>query len=491
MDDLQATDPGVREGDILAGKYRVERVLGVGGMGVVVAAHHLQLDERVALKFLLPHALRNAEAVARFDQEARAAVKIKSEHVARVTDVGKLENGSPYMVMEYLHGHDLAEWLQKHGALPVEQAVDFVLQAGEAIAEAHSLGIVHRDLKPSNLFCIRRADGQQSIKVIDFGISKVSPGGAGAPMAMTRTTAMFGSPSYMSPEQMQSSKGVDSRTDLWSLGVILFELVTGYLPFDAGTVTELAIRIATEPAPLLSTRRSDLPNGFEQAVLKSLEKPRDRRYQDVADLALALAPFGSRHAQTSLERIVGTLRGANPAAERTAVAASSTLPVVQPAAPRASAAAVSTVAGTASATDPGPYGGSREKKPSYGIAAAIGIGVAALIVGALALSATRGSAPEATSATAASPPLPPAAMPDPPAPVVAPSPAAASPAAGSTASANPAAATAAAPDLPKSSARPAVVTRAPSRPQAPNKSQCDPPYYFDPQGNRVFKKACL
>jgi serine/threonine protein kinase len=211
-----ASDPGVKPGEILAGKYQVERVLGVGGMGVVVAAHHIQLDEKVALKFLLPDALKNTEALARFEREARAAVKIKSEHIARVIDVGKLDSGSPYMVMEYLEGGDLSGMLSKTGKLPVEQAVDFVLQASEAIAEAHALGIVHRDLKPANLFCIRRRDGQLAIKVLDFGISKVTKTGSMPDsMSMTKTTAVIGSPVYMSPEQMQSSKGVDLRTDVW------------------------------------------------------------------------------------------------------------------------------------------------------------------------------------------------------------------------------------------------------------------------------------
>src|SRR5580658_3035975 len=159
---------GVVEGDVLEGKYRIERVLGVGGMGVVVAAHHIQLDEKVALKFLLPSALGNPDAVARFAREARAVVKIKSEHVARVSDVGALQDGAPYMVMEYLEGGDLEAWLQERGPLPIEQTVEFVLQACEAIAEAHALGIVHRDLKPANLFCIRRADGLLSIKVLAF-----------------------------------------------------------------------------------------------------------------------------------------------------------------------------------------------------------------------------------------------------------------------------------------------------------------------------------
>src|ERR1700722_2893905 len=192
---------GVEPGEGLAGKYRIERVLGAGGMGGVVAAHHIQLDQRVALKFLVPEALLNPGSIARCAREARAAVKIKSEHVARVSDVGQLENGAPYMVMEYLEGLDLSTWLRDRGALPVEQAVDFVLQAGEAIADAHALGIVHRDLKPANLFCVRRSDGQLTIKVLDFGISKLTTGGALVP-DMTRTSAMMGSPYYMSPEQM-------------------------------------------------------------------------------------------------------------------------------------------------------------------------------------------------------------------------------------------------------------------------------------------------
>src|SRR6478752_9937760 len=196
----------VHEGQILAGKFRIERVLGQGGMGVVVAATHLQLDERVALKFLLPDALANPEAVERFAREARAAVKIKSEHVARVSDVGTLESGSPYMVMEYLQGEDLASWVRRNGAMPVPDAIEFLLQACEAIAEAHALGIVHRDLKPANLFVTRRVDGSPCIKVLDFGISKLTA--AGADQGITQTASLLGSPLYMSPEQLAAARDV-------------------------------------------------------------------------------------------------------------------------------------------------------------------------------------------------------------------------------------------------------------------------------------------
>jgi eukaryotic-like serine/threonine-protein kinase len=304
---------GVREGEILAGKYRVEKVLGVGGMGVVVAAKHVQLDEHVAIKFLLPEMQKNAEIVARFAREARAAVKIKSEHVARVFDVGQLDDGSPYMVMEFLDGGDLAAWLRQRGPMPLEQATEFVIQACVAIAEAHGLGIVHRDLKPANLYCIRRPDGQLSIKVLDFGISKLTdlaraseePGGS-----VTRTSAVMGSPLYMSPEQVQNAKDVDARTDIWSLGVILFELVTGAVPFPGETFGEIAVKIAVRPALSIRAYRSDVPAALEAALARALDKDRDRRYRNVAEFALALLPFSSGRAKGYVERISDTIRSA-------------------------------------------------------------------------------------------------------------------------------------------------------------------------------------
>jgi eukaryotic-like serine/threonine-protein kinase len=301
----------VSEGEILAGKYRVERVLGVGGMGVVVAALHLQLDERVAIKFLLPEALTNAEAVARFAREARAAVKIKSQHVARVIDVGTLETGAPYMVMEFLKGQDLSNHLRQSGALPIADAVDFVLQACEALAEAHALGIVHRDLKPANLFLTTLADGSPCVKVLDFGISKVTnPGASGPDLGMTKTQAVMGSPLYMSPEQMASSRDVDGRADIWAIGTILYELVTGRVPFNADTMPQLCAMILQHPPDPPRSLRPDVPDGLTQVMLRCLEKDRTRRFANVAELAAALAPFGSRAAARSAERVSRVLSAA-------------------------------------------------------------------------------------------------------------------------------------------------------------------------------------
>lgn len=295
-------------GQILAGKYRVDRVLGAGGMGVVVAATHLQLEERVAIKFLLPEAMQNAEAVARFGREARAAVKIRGEHVARVIDVGSLETGAPFMVMEYLDGHDLSELIRDRGTMPPADAVDAVLQACEALAEAHSLGIVHRDLKPANLFMIRRPDGTPSVKVLDFGISKLT-NAATSDHAMTRTTAVMGSPLYMSPEQMTASRDVDARADIWAIGVVLYELLAGRVPFNAETLPQICALILTVAPPTIRQFVPSVPEGLEAVVLRCLEKDRSSRFRNVSELAYALAPFGSRATSRSVERI-GKILGA-------------------------------------------------------------------------------------------------------------------------------------------------------------------------------------
>ena len=298
--------PGARVGDVIQGKYRVEKILGAGGMGVVVAATHLHLDEKVAIKFLLPDAAKSADTRSRFQREAKAAVKIKSEHVARVIDVGEMENGSPFMVMEFLNGKDLADTVEAHGAIPWQAAVEYILQASEALAEAHAAGIVHRDLKPANLFLTQRADGSPCIKVLDFGISKMV--GSISMPGMTKTTAVMGSPLYMSPEQMKSSKDVDHRTDIWSLGAIMYELLAGNPPFMADTMPQLCLMILQEPLPPITHVRRDVPPQLEAVIRRCQEKDPNQRFQNVAELAAALAPFATGRARLSAERIADVFR---------------------------------------------------------------------------------------------------------------------------------------------------------------------------------------
>lgn len=292
----------VAPGDVLADKYRVERVLGAGGMGVVVAAMHLELQELVAVKFLHPEAIESPEAAARFLREARVAVKIRSENVARVIDVGRLENGAPYMVMEYLEGEDLAAQVLR-GPLPIESAVDYVIQACSAMGEAHKVGVVHRDLKPANLFLVRGSDGTPTIKVLDFGISKLSvPDVSDA--GLTKTSTMMGSPYYMSPEQMRSARDVDVRTDVWALGVILFELLTAQNAFGGTSLPELVANIMTVGPRSLKELRPEIPDGLASVVYRCLQKEPADRFQNVVDLAQALVPYApGRNAQLTVERL--------------------------------------------------------------------------------------------------------------------------------------------------------------------------------------------
>ncbi len=304
----QTHAPPVREGEILAGKYRVERVLGQGGMGVVVAAMHLQLDKRVALKFVLPEAIQSPEATERFAREARAASKLQSEHVARVLDVGTMENGAPYMVMEYLDGRDLGQEVDARGPLPFGEAAEFVLQACEAIAEAHGLGIVHRDLKPQNLFLARRVDGRPLVKVLDFGISKFNGAQSGENMSLTKTHAVMGSPNYMSPEQLRSARGVDARSDIWALGVILYELLTAKVPFVATSVTELCAMVLQDTPTPLQQVRPDVPIALADVITKCLEKDPNQRFQSIASLAHALEGYAISSQHGVGQRILAVAR---------------------------------------------------------------------------------------------------------------------------------------------------------------------------------------
>ena len=302
---------GVREGEVLAEKYRIGETIGAGAMGVVVAARHLLLDQKVAIKFLVPRAQEHPSSIARFMREARATARIKSHHVVRVLDVAVLDSGVPYIVMEFLEGCDLAEWLRRRGSLPADEACDVILQACDAVHEAHGLDIIHRDLKPPNLFVVHQASVVQTIKVLDFGISKmteVTPGTIGpnewkAGSVVTEDRTTIGSPHYMSPEQMESARDVDARTDVWALGVTLYELITGRLPFEGASFLQVYSRIAAETPGHLSASLAGVAPGLSEVIMRCLERNRERRFGSVSDLAMALVPYGSGRAPAYVERI--------------------------------------------------------------------------------------------------------------------------------------------------------------------------------------------
>ena len=300
-----------KPGDLVAGKYRIESVIGTGGMGIVLGATDTSLHRFVAMKFLAPHRAIREGAVPRFLREARAAAAIQSEHVVRVFDVSTLPNGAPFIVMEHLRGSDLAQLLATRGALPIDEACDYILQICEALGEAHTQGTVHRDLKPQNLFVTQRPDGVPCVKVLDFGISKAVDDGVAE--NLTATDTVMGTPLYMSPEQVRSLKNVDARADIWALGSILFELLTMAPIFQAPSASALCAMIAMDPPVPLRARRPQAPPELEAVILRCLHKDPAGRFQDVASLAEALAPFATDRGRASATRVSAVVRGTGPA----------------------------------------------------------------------------------------------------------------------------------------------------------------------------------
>ena len=300
---LQPTPtPPIALGGVVAGKYRVDRVIGFGGMGIVCAATHVELGNAIAIKFIRPERASDERTVARFLTEARAAAQLHSQFACRVMDCGRLPGGSPYIVMEYLVGEDLRSLVSTRGPLSIEEAVALGLQACEALAEAHSKHIVHRDVKPENLFIAEAPGGAHQLKVLDFGISKqLSP--LGPQRALTDSTESMGSPSHMSPEQMIDPAGVDSRTDIWSLGVVLYEILTGQMPFPGETGPQLCANVMTTEPIAPQAHHAEIPDGLARAVLRCLEKDRARRFRDVGELSLALKPFGGAAGALTADRV--------------------------------------------------------------------------------------------------------------------------------------------------------------------------------------------
>ncbi len=308
--DLGALQHPLEKGTVLLGKYRIDERIGHGGMADVYRARHELLQQDVAIKVLSPELTEQADIKSRFLNEARAAARLRNEHVAAVMDVETAEDGTPFIVLEYLEGQDLDAVLEQRGPLPYKEVVDWVLQALEAVAHAHTQKIIHRDLKPANLFLTKKHDGTAVIKVLDFGLSKITSGLQGA--VATATTAMLGSPAFMSPEQLRSAKSVDVRADVWSMGVVLFHLVTKEFPFHGETDGEIFAAVLGQAPAKLRSARPELPEELERICAKCFARELGERYANVAELALALAPLASAQGAQSVERICRTLRVAPP-----------------------------------------------------------------------------------------------------------------------------------------------------------------------------------
>jgi len=297
---------------IIGGKYRVVSLIGIGGVGRVYLARHIELDTDVAIKVLRPEMSDRPDAVQRFAREARASVRLRSERIARVLDVGTHE-GKPYFVMEYLIGCNLLEARQQ-ADIDIATLCEFFIQACEGLADAHAQGIVHRDIKPENLFVVRDASGWRSLKVFDFGISKFSLTGkfSDVDLAAVRTEAMMGTPHYISPEQIRSTRDVDHRTDLWSLGAVMFEVLSGgILPFrEERELTALVAEVLERPHRSLLDFAPNVPERLAAIVDRCLEKDRDFRYQTAAAIALDLLPLAPARARASVERAVSIMQAA-------------------------------------------------------------------------------------------------------------------------------------------------------------------------------------
>jgi serine/threonine protein kinase len=298
-------------GDMVDGRYRIECYLGGGGMASVYRATHVVLEQSVAIKVVSPSIRELPGMAQRFLREARAATQLKSEHVARVSDVGTMADGAPYMVMEYLDGRDLDAMVEGGEEVSVEDAVDYVLQACEALAEVHGLGIVHRDLKPANLFLTKGADGLPCVKLIDFGISRTDSPLASKDLAkLTQPDTVMGSPRYMSPEQMESAGKADSRSDIYGTGAVLYELLTHKCPHEGETFMDIYAAATLGPPAAPSSLRSGIPHGLDEVILRCLRIDPNERFADTAELAFALAPFGPDGSVARAEAIARILEAA-------------------------------------------------------------------------------------------------------------------------------------------------------------------------------------
>ena len=484
--------PALEPGTVISGKYRVERVLGRGGMGVVVAVTHLELNQALAIKVLLPNMANRPEAVTRFVREGRSAAQLTSPHTAKVHDTGHLSSGEPFLVMELLRGCDLQAHLATVGRVPLAQAVDWVLQAAHALSEAHELHIIHRDVKPANLFLAETSTGPQ-IKVLDFGISKHLD----STEALTHTASGVGTPRYMAPEQMRSPKLADARGDVWSLGIVLYELTTGQQPFHGDSVTSLCFDVMERTPVPPSALVPELPSAFDEVVERCLAKDPEDRFQSVRALATALhavAP-GSRSSGffTSVSReaaapIAGTTpaaatstpRPAHPTARVSHAEPDAprsrtvTLPLAQPLVPESSPRETMRAWNTMSV--PRPAVKTPSRMHIIGLAIGLGVGIAIATVAGMLVAKPRMTAPAkppepVASAATTSTGLPAATRPTEPLVTVADAP--------------PPPGTVLAPVFSSPSMQGASAT-----PKAPPPS-CNPPYTVDQRRIRIPKPQCV
>lgn len=399
-------------GDVIADKYRIDQVLGKGGMGLVVAAEHIQLQERVAIKFLRLEGDTAPEFQTRFVREAQVSAKLRSEHVVKVRDFGMLDDGTPYMVMEYLEGVDLRKLLKQFGKLPVETALGYVAQACEGLAEAHAIGVVHRDMKPSNLYLTKRPDGSDLVKILDFGVAKMVQGTDHD--ELTAAGMLLGSPRYMSPEQLKGAKDIDGRADIWSLGAIMYELLVGRAPFLAQTTAALCMKILGNEAPVaMSSERSDITPELEAVIMQCLERNADDRVPDVGVLCTKLAHAAhSANLEAAAKRVVAVL-------ERRAMQQTGTYSTLSSAESKGIATSgpatgslsidVRSASGVASAASWSSADG-QSRKRTYAVAGIAG----ALVIGAGVLfAAFRGTTEPATGTAPPSATPPPVASPAP------------------------------------------------------------------------------
>ena len=270
-------------GKTLTGKYRIDERLSEGGMGTVYRGTHVLMDKTVAVKVLRPSLAADEKIVARFSREARAASRISHPHALSVTDFGEAEDGVVFLVMEYLDGKTLKEIIREAGPMALPRVVEILRQVGGALHAAHSEGVVHRDLKSDNIMLLS-SSGTDYTKVLDFGIAKIKEADGAYDPGLTAPDLVIGTPQYMSPEQCSQSPDIDSRSDIYQLGVILYELLVGHVPFVGESPTAIMLKHLQEPAPLVSNERTDVPTAVSTVVSRAMEKNPDDRYQTVDDL---------------------------------------------------------------------------------------------------------------------------------------------------------------------------------------------------------------